>query len=476
MNGWQIALDIVNYILLGYALLLISGNVFISLFSIGQIKKYLYRNSFTNYRLLARSTQTPGISILAPAYNEGANIIENVRSLLSIHYNNLEVVIINDGSKDDSIQKLIDVYDLYKTEIFVNEQLHTKPVRGIYKSRNLIYSKLIVVDKENGGKADALNVGVNIAKHDYVVCIDVDCILEQDALLKLVKPFMESPNKRVIATGGVVRIANGCEISNGRLLKIHLPDQFLPRVQTLEYIRAFLLGRMAWSRLDGLLLISGAFGAFDKEILIKSGGYNHKTVGEDMELIVRMRRYMEEAKLPYKVAFIPDPLCWTEAPASFKILGRQRNRWTRGTIETLKFHKIMFFNPNYGLMGMISYPYWFFFEFLAPLVEFFGFFIMLGMAVLGFVTWSYILTLMFFMYSFGVLFSVFAILMEVITYNQYKSRRDILNLIATAFIEPLVFHPFVVWSVVMGNIDFLRKKNTWGEMTRAGFTTKKPAA
>ncbi len=156
MNGWQIAFDIVNYILLGYALLLISGNVFISLYSIGEIKKYLHKNSFTNYRLLARSTQTPGISILAPAYNEGANIIENVRSLLSIHYNNLEVVIINDGSKDDSIQKLIDVYDLYKTDIFVNEQLHTKPIRGIYKSRNLIYSKLIVVDKENGGKADAL--------------------------------------------------------------------------------------------------------------------------------------------------------------------------------------------------------------------------------------------------------------------------------------------------------------------------------
>jgi cellulose synthase/poly-beta-1,6-N-acetylglucosamine synthase-like glycosyltransferase len=476
MSVWELAFDIVNYILLGYALLLISGNVFIGLYSINAIKKYLRKNSFTNYRVLARSTQTPGISILAPAYNEGANIIENVRSLLSIHYNNLEVVIINDGSKDDSMQKLIDVYDLYKTDIFVNQQLETKPIRGVYKSRNLIYNKLIVVDKENGGKADALNVGVNIAQHDYVVCIDVDCILEQDALLKLVKPFMEYPEKRVIATGGVVRIANGCEISNGRLVKVHLPDDFLPRVQTLEYIRAFLLGRMAWSRLDGLLLISGAFGAFDKEILIKCGGYNHKTVGEDMELIVRMRRYMEEAKLPYKVAFIPDPLCWTEAPASLTILGRQRNRWTRGTIETLKFHKKMFFNPRYGIMGLLSYPYWFFFEFLAPLVEFFGFFILIVMAAFGFVTWNYVVTLMLFMYSFAVLFSVFAILMEVNTYNQYRSRKDILNLLATAFLEPVIFHPFVVWSVVRGNIDFLRKKNTWGEMTRAGLATKKPAS
>lgn len=475
MNWWQLVLDMMNNVLLVYSIMLISGYIFIGAYSTGQITKYLHRNSFTNYRLLAGSTQTPGISVIAPAYNEGANIIENVRSLLSIHYNNLQVLIINDGSKDDSMEKLIEVYDLYKTDFFVDEQIHTKPVRGVYRSRNIIYNKLTVVDKENGGKADALNVGINIAKYDYVVCIDVDCILEQDALLKLIKPFMESPNKRVIATGGVIRIANGCEISNGRLLKIRLPDQFLPRVQTLEYIRAFLLGRMAWSRLDGLLLISGAFGAFDKEIVIKCGGYDHKTVGEDMELIVRMRRYMEEQGMPYRVAFIPDPLCWTEAPASYKILGRQRNRWTRGTIETLKMHKIMFFNPKYGLMGMLSYPYWFFFEFLAPLVEFAGFIFVIVSLLLGSLDWKFFASLMVIVYSFGVLYSIFAILMEVLTYNQYKSRKEILSLIVTAFLEPVLFHPFVVWSAVKGNIDFIRKKNSWGEMTRKGFSQPKKA-
>ncbi len=475
MNWWQLTLDIINNVLLGYSIMLISGYIFIGVYSIGQITKYLHRNSFTNYRLLAGSTQTPGISVLAPAYNEGANIIENVRSLLSIHYNNLEVVIINDGSKDDSMDRLIEVYDLYKTDFFYNEQIATKPVRGVYRSHNFVYNKLMVVDKENGGKADALNVGVNIAKYEYIVCIDVDCILEQDALLKLIKPFMESPNKRVIATGGVIRIANGCEISNGRLLKVHLPDQFLPRVQTLEYIRAFLLGRMAWSRLDGLLLISGAFGAFDKEIVINCGGYDHKTVGEDMELIVRMRRYMEEQKKPYSVRFIPDPLCWTEAPASYKILGRQRNRWTRGTIETLKMHKVMFFNPKYGLMGMLSYPYWFLFEFLAPLVEFVGFIFVIVSLLFGTLDWKFFASLMGIIYSFGVLYSIFAILMEVLTYNQYKTRKEIWSLIATAFLEPILFHPFVVWSAVKGNIDFLRKKNSWGEMTRKGFSQPKKA-
>lgn len=474
--SWQtILFDVFTYAILAYSATLISCYIFIGVYSIGEVKNYLHKNSFTDYRILAASTQAPSISILAPAYNEGANIIENVRSLLSIYYNKMEVIILNDGSKDDSLEKLINAYDLYKVDFFVNEQIKTKKVRGVYKSRKNVYRKLIVVDKENGGKADALNVGVNIAQNSYVVCIDVDCILEQDALLKLAKPFLEYPDQRVIATGGVIRIANGCEIENGRLVKVRLPDQFLPRVQTLEYIRAFLLGRMAWSRLNGLLLISGAFGAFDREIVIKCGGYDHRTVGEDMELVVRMRRYMEELNLPYKVAFIPDPLCWTEAPASFKILGRQRNRWTRGTIETLRFHKIMFFNPRYGLLGMLSYPYWFFFEFLAPIIEFTGMAIFLLFGLFGLINWSFFFMLLALIFCFGVLYSIFAILMEVLTYNQYKRPKDILNLILTAIVEPFVFHPFVVWSAIKGNIDLLRKKNSWGEMTRQGLSSpKKP--
>ncbi|WP_316793686.1 glycosyltransferase [Pedobacter frigoris] len=471
--SWQsILLDFFTYSLLFYSVVLLSCYMFIGAYSIGEIRTYLRKNSFTDYRVLASSTQAPSISILAPAYNEGANVIENVRSLLSINYNNLEVIIINDGSKDDSLAKLISAYDLYKADFFVNNRIPTKEVLGVYKSRKAVYKKLIVVDKQNGGKADALNVGVNIAQNDYIVCIDVDCILEQDALLKLAKPFLEETKARVIATGGVIRIANSCIVENGRLVKVNLPKQFLPRVQTLEYIRAFLLGRMAWSRLNGLLLISGAFGAFDKDIVIKCGGYNHATVGEDMELVVRMRRYMEEQKVPYRVSFIPDPLCWTEAPASFKILGRQRNRWTRGTIETLQFHKVMFFNPKYGRLGMVSYPYWFFFEFLAPIVEFFGFLSFLVFAVLGLIQWNFFIGLLLFVFSFGFLYSVFAILMEVLTYNQYKSNKDLLMLILTAFLEPFIFHPFVVWSAVQGNIDLLRKKNSWGEMTRQGFTKK----
>ncbi|MEP7109076.1 MAG: sulfatase-like hydrolase/transferase [Ferruginibacter sp.] len=465
----QVLYDLFSYGILIYSVTLLASYIFIGLYSIGETRKYLRKSSFTDYNLLASSNYSPSVTILAPAYNEGANIIENVRSLLSIHYNQLELIVINDGSKDDSMQKLKDAYDLEVVDFLYHVHIPAKEVKAVYKSRNSVYKKLIVIDKVNGGKADALNTGINLASNQYLVCIDVDCILEQDALLKLVKPFIEETGKRVIATGGVVRIANSCIIQNGRLVDVNLPKEFLPRVQTLEYIRAFLLGRMAWSRLNGLLLISGAFGAFDREIVIKAGGYDHKTVGEDMELVVRMRRYMEEHDIPYKVAYIPDPLCWTEAPGSFKILGRQRNRWTRGTIETLKIHRILFFNPRYGLLGMISYPYWFFFEFLAPIIEFIGMIGFILFAITGIVNWTFFLALLGFVLTFGWLYSIFAILMEVVTYNQYKKKGEVLKLILTALMEPFLFHPFVVWSAIRGNIDLLRKKNSWGEMTRQGF-------
>ncbi|HVZ25291.1 MAG TPA: glycosyltransferase, partial [Sediminibacterium sp.] len=326
-------------------------------------------------------------------------------------------------------------------------------------------------------KADALNVGINISSNDYLVCIDVDCVLEQDALLKMIKPFLEQTDKRVIASGGVVRIANSCTIEDGRLVKVRLSDDYLPQMQILEYIRAFILGRMAWTRLNGLMLISGAFGAFDKEIAIKAGGYNHKTVGEDMELVVRMRRYMEERGEAYVVTYIPDPLCWTEAPASYKILGRQRNRWIRGTYETLKFHKIMFFNPRYHMLGLVSYPYWFFFELCAPVIEFFGFICFLIFAIFGLMDWAFFFSFFLFIICFGYLYSSFAILMEVITFHQYKRRVDILRLMLTGLTEPFVYHPFVVWSAIKGLWDLAKKKKGWGEMTRQGLSqAAKPAA
>lgn len=471
----QIVYNLFTYGILLYSVVILGFYLFIGIYSIGETRRYLRKASFTDYSLLSSSSNAPSVSILAPAYNEGLNIVQNVRSLLSIHYNQLELIVINDGSKDNSMQQLITAYDLEVAEHCFHPHLATKRIRAIYKSKNPVYHKLIVVDKDNGGKADALNAGINVAGGKYLVCIDVDCILEQDALIKLITPFLESPKKTVIATGGVVRIANSCIVQSGSLVDVNVPEQFLPRVQTLEYIRAFLLGRMAWSRLNGLLLISGAFGAFDRSIVIKAGGYNTKTVGEDMELLVRMRRYMEEAKLPYKVSYIPDPLCWTEAPETYQILGRQRNRWTRGTIETLKMHRTMFFNRKYGLLGLLSYPYWFFFEFLAPIIEFVGLIGFILFTIIGIVDWPFFFNLLLFIWTFGFAYSVFAILIEVYTYNQYKKKGDLRKLVVTALLEPLIFHPFTVWSAIKGNIDLMRKKKAWGEMSRKGFGAPKPA-
>ena len=460
-----------------YSIALICFYAFFCICAFSEIKRYLKRNKFTDFNVLASSEYAPSFSIVAPAYNEGVTVIENVRSLLSLHYNNYEVIIVNDGSKDDSLGMLIKEYDLVKVPYEVNEQIRTKPVKAVYKSKNPVFKKLVVVDKVNGaGKSDAANAGINVAVNQYIVCTDVDCILEQDALLKLAKSFLDNQNTRVIATGGVVRIANSCEVKSGKIVRVNLPKQFLPRIQTLEYIRAFLLGRMAWSRLNGLLLVSGAFGAFDREIMIKAGGYNAKTVGEDLDLIIRMRRYMEEQNQIYKVIYIPDPLCWTQVPFNYQSLAMQRNRWARGAVENIIAHRVMFFNKRYGLLGFLSYPYLFFFEFLAPFIEFSGYIAFIALVLSGLVNWHFYLALLIFIYCFGVLFSLFAILMEVISYNQYQKKGEIFKLVVAALVETIIFHPFVVWSAIRGHFDFIRKKHGWGEMSRQGFNSPSSVA
>ncbi|NTW32169.1 MAG: glycosyltransferase family 2 protein [Bacteroidetes bacterium] len=456
-----------------YSILIFSAYFIMSVISAFEIYRYMKKNSFIDYSTIISSPLSPSISIIAPAYNEGKTIIENIRSLLSIHYNNFEVIIINDGSKDDSMEKIITHYELEKINVPYNSFIETKPVRGIYKSKNKAYNKLVVIDKENGGKSDSLNAGINLCDKKYFAAVDVDCILEEDALLKMIKPFLEEPECRVIAAGGVIRIANSCKIEGGKIIEVNLSKKFLPRIQVIEYSRAFLMGRMAWSRLNGLLLISGAFGVFDREIALKSGGYDCKTVGEDMELIVRMRRYMIEHKLKYKVVYIPDPLCWTEVPETLKVLSRQRNRWTRGTIETLFKHKKLFFNKKYGNLGMLGHPYWLFFEWLAPIIEFLGIFYFILIAVMGHPNWPFFIVLLLFVYLFAVSFSVWALLFEELTFRKYRRKRDVVRLILTSFLEPVLYHPLNVWFALRGNFHYFIGKNLWGKMDRTGFTVNK---
>ena len=464
--------SIIHFLFFIYTFTIITSYIFLGIISVFETIEYMKKNKSVNYSKILSSNISPSISIIAPAYNESLNIIENVRSLLSCHYANYDVIIINDGSSDDSLDKLIKAYNLIQVDYLINEQIATQPLRkGIYKSINPAFEKLIVVDKENGGKADALNLGLNISANKYVACIDVDCLLIEDALLKLIKPFLETIDKKVIAAGGVIRIANSCVIKQGKLLEVNLPEKMLEKGQILEYFRAFLLGRMAWSKLNGLLVISGAFGLFDKRIAIDVGGYDINTVGEDMEIIVRMRRYMEEKKLKYKVAYIPDPLCWTEAPDNYKTFISQRNRWTRGTIETLRKHRKIGFNRKYSFMGTLSYPYWFLFERMAPIVELLGIIYFSYLIFKDEVRWDYTIAFIILAYLFTVLFSIAAIISEELTYNQYKKKGTGFKMVMIAFLEPFVVHPFILYAAIIGNKDYYFNKNKkWGAMTRKGMT------
>ncbi|PWE00964.1 glycosyltransferase family 2 protein [Marinilabilia rubra] len=419
------------------------------------------------------STFAPKVTVIAPAFNESMSIVENIRGLLTLKYNKLEIVIVNDGSKDDTLQKAIREFNLEKVYYPFDYEIDCKPIRGIYKSRNKALEKLIVVDKENGGKADALNAGVNVCRSDLFMAMDVDSLIDREAVLKLIRPFLKETSKKVIAVGAVVRVANSCRIAGGNVSKVHVPRNLWARFQALEYIRAFLIGRMAWKKIDGLLLISGAIGMFDIPTVKKCGGYLKSTVGEDMELLVRMRRYMCEKKRPYIVDFVPDPLCWTEVPESLKTLGRQRNRWMRGTMDTLRLHKRMFLNPKYKAVGTLGYPYWMFFEWLAPIFEFTGIIFFIALAFTGQIQWNYALILLAFVYMFAVTISSWAILLEAFTFHKYDKPSHIGSLLFTALIEPLIYHPLTVWWGIRGNIDYLRGVSSWGAQERKGFSKKK---
>lgn len=434
-----------------------------------EMRDYLRKNRFADYGDIVTSPIAPGVSILAPAFNEGANIVQNAKSLLSLHYGKFEVILINDGSKDDTLAKLIESFELEKTDYAYNPEIETKPVRGVYRSNNMSYRRLTVIDKENGGKADALNTGINIARLEILACIDVDCILSNESISRMVRPFMEETNRIVIAVGGVIGAANNCDVQDGTVTTYRVPESQLGKFQVIEYFRAFLMGRMAWSRINGLMLISGAFGFFKKDLVREVGGYFPKTVGEDMELVVRMRRYMEEQKKPYRVAFVPDPLCWTEVPESEEILSKQRNRWMRGTIETLQLHRIARLNPKYGLMGMVSYPFWSIFEKSAPIIESLGIIYTLILLIIGDFSAVYFFALLIMMYLLSLLVSSFSVLYEQLAYNQYKDKKDLRSLIWTIFTEPFLIHPKIVFWGLKGHYDFINGKGGWGAMIRTGF-------
>ena len=446
--------------------------IVLSILSYTAILSYLRYQKYINDEIIIRSNHILGVSVVAPAFNEGVNIVYNVKSLLSLTYPKFEVIIVNDGSTDDTLAKLIEEFELVKVDFYYQEKIVTQPVRGHYKSTNPIYSKLLVVDKENGkSKADASNAGINTSKYPLFLCTDVDCILKRDTILKLAKPFMEN-DIQVIATGAGIRISNSCEVKDGFLIKVHFPKDWYPRFQELEYVRSFLFGRMAWSQINGLLLVSGGLGMFDKDIVIKAGGYWHKSLGEDMELITRMRKYMHENKKKFLIKYIPESLCWTEVPGNREILLRQRVRWARGLIQTLYLHRKMFFNIKYGQTAFLILPFFFAFEFLVPIIELFGVISLIASFIFGIMNVEFLIVVSAFVYIFYLLITLISILIDDHLYKNYANYKELLILVVMAIIEPFVYHPFNVFASLKGYWNFYRQKEQkWGVMVRKGFQT-----
>ncbi len=421
-------------------------------------------------RALANLPQTysgiePAISILVPAYNEEATITTSIQSLLQVDYPEFEVVVVNDGSKDATLSVLIRDFDLRPFPEVFWAQLKTHPVRGIYRSTK--HQNLRVIDKENGGKADALNVGISAAKFPLFCAIDADSILQRDSLRRVVDPFLEDP--LTIASGGTVRIANGCEVRGGFLTKIDLPADPLALLQIVEYLRAFLFGRMGWAAINAVLIISGAFGVFKKDAVIEAGGYTSGSLGEDMELVVRMHRLFRERNRPYAIHFIADPICWTEAPESLKVLKSQRVRWQRGLAESLFAHRSLCFSRNGGAPGWIAFPFMAIFEWWGPLLEVAGYAFMLYLVIVGHVSFAVFAIFMAMAFTLGFMLSLSALLLEELTFHLYPRFSQVGRLVGAAILENFGFRQLVsVWRLI-GLVKWMYgAKASWGNMTRSG--------
>jgi cellulose synthase/poly-beta-1,6-N-acetylglucosamine synthase-like glycosyltransferase len=408
----------------------------------------------------------PPIAIIAPAYNEELTIVESVKAFLGLHYPDFEVVVINDGSRDGTLQTLIDAFGVRPVQRYHDHAVAHMPVRGIYANPDI--PRLVVVDKVNGGKADAMNAGINVARSPLVCVIDADTLLESDALLRVVRPFIEEPVKTV-AVGGTIRIANGCRVEGGRVVHAGLPRTFLPLVQTVEYFRAFLMARLGLSEMQALMIISGAFGLFKRSVVTEVGGFSHNTVGEDMELVVKLHRHMRDQKLPYRVTYIPDPVSWTEAPESLKILGNQRARWQRGSLETFFKHKDMFLNPRYGRIGWLGFGQVLIVDVAGPLVEVLGYLLIPLLWLLGLIAFDYVLAFLAVVFTFGIFVSVASLVLEEVQLGRLPRARDLAILTFIAVLENFGYRQLNNLWRVRGWWQFLRKRQGWGEMKRKGF-------
>ena len=449
-----------------YFVALNSSYLLLFLVSLVEVWRFVRRTFFSDYRQIMQSDMTWPVTVIVPAHNEAKTIVETVRSLLQINYGEFEIVVVNDGSTDGTLDRLSKAFALRRMDRVYQRQIPTKPVHAIYGS--MTHANLSVVDKDKGGKPDALNAGINLSRYPLFCSIDADSVIEDDALLRVVKPFMERPQETV-AVGGIVRIVNGCEVKDGRVTRVELPDEPLPILQVVEYLRAFLSGRVGWSVLRSLMIISGAFGVYRKREVVEVGGYSGDTDTEDLELVVRLHRHLRRKKRRYRVVFVPDPVCWTEAPTTLRTLARQRNRWHRGLMQTFWLHRDMIFNPRYGTVGLLGLPYFLLFELLGPLIEVLGYLSLVAALVLGILDAEFFVLFLAVAILYGMTLSVAAVLLEEISFRRYPAWTDLVKLFTFALLENLGYRQALSVFKMRAFGDALRRYRAWGRMERSGF-------
>jgi cellulose synthase/poly-beta-1,6-N-acetylglucosamine synthase-like glycosyltransferase len=456
------ALFVFHVIVFGYFIVLNTYYFVMSLVAFGQLRRYNQRLRVSD---LSALEGIPPATLIVPAFNEERTCLEAARSFLSLDYPEYEVMLVNDGSTDGTLEVLHEAYDLQPASRFPTSSIETAEVRGVFQSAT--HPNLWVIDKKNGGRSDAINAGISYCRTPLFCAVDADGILEDSALLRVVRPFLE--DERTVASGGIIRIANGCKVDEGRVDEVRLPEGWLGRFQVLEYLRSFLAGRVGWDALRVMFLISGAFGMFRRDIVAELGGLDPNSIGEDLELTVRLHRYCRERDLPYRIAFVPDPVAWTEAPDTINILANQRDRWQRGLIDTMFLHRDMLLNPKYGRIGLVAYPYFFFLEMLGPVIELAGYVVFALLLAFGLVSMPLALAFVLVSIVLGTILSVLSVVLEEVSFRRYERFSDLLWLFGLAVLENLGYRQLQTYFRCRGTWSYLRGVEGWGAMERRGF-------
>jgi cellulose synthase/poly-beta-1,6-N-acetylglucosamine synthase-like glycosyltransferase len=457
---------LVGWVVLGYYLLVNGVYLLVHIAALYELRADLKKRAAGTMFQRFSSPFFPGVTVVVPAYNEEAVIVESVQSMLNLNYPELEIIVVNDGSDDTTLSRLRSAFDLHPVDAPVPFDVPSEPIETVYQSTDA--NNLKVIDKENGGRADAVNAGIWLAEQPLFCTVDADSIIDRDGLLQAVEPFLEQPEETV-ATGGTIRVANGCTIENGTIDSVGLPSNRLAGIQTMEYLRAFYSGRLGLDRLNALMLISGAFGVFRTELVREVGGYETDSVTEDFELTLRLHRYLREHGRDYNVDFVPEPVVWTEVPESRTAFSRQRRRWYRGLLDTMTRHRQMVGRRRYGSPGLFGYPAFLFAEVLGPLVEGFGYVIVPLAFAIGAADLSFVLMYFGITVGVGVFLSWFGILSEVWSFRRYDRPKQVIRLLGMGIIENFGFRQWKTLIAWRGLYEYIRGDTSWGEMQRSGF-------